>query len=333
MSNSITQKQRIESLYVLKALCSFLVVVVHTELWGKSALTPLMGIATPCFLAITGFLLYSDDRERELYKAAKWSKKTFGLSLACNALYLAFYLFDGAPLSRYSAGVLFLNLFTGHIISTHLWYLTAVWQGLLLFRLLIRYAPKFIAWAPLLYIIAYILRAYGKQLLPELDSNTLFIMRANAIVTALPFLTTGYLVHQYSTFISARLRRIPLALICIIILAYVEYAMRTLTGAGSIFLLSTWPLVVALLLFCNHFSSFTLPLLGYVGRFHSANVYYFHILILIGCNRWFPELRDAQAILVYTLTLPVSFLFNVIHKCLQLLTNRIKACQATQSGV
>lgn len=314
MSHSLPKKKRIESLYVLKALSSLLVVIVHAELWGKSALTPLLGIATPCFLAITGFLLYSADGERELAKAAKWARKCFILSLVCNALYLSFFLLDGTPLSRFGLGNLIWNLFTGHIVSTHLWYLTAVWQGLLIMWVLRRYAPRLIAFAPLLYVIAYILRAYGKLLFPELSSDTLFILRANAVVTALPFLATGYLVHQYHEQVLSKVRILP-CLAGLLLLIYGEYALRLFihTG-GSIFFICTWPLVVTLMLTCCRYRDFTLPVLGCIGREHSANVYYFHVLVLIYANRLLPGQTDWQALLVYAATLPVSILFNRLQK-------------------
>jgi hypothetical protein len=332
MSSEVPPKARIESLYVLKALCSFLVVVVHTQFCAKGALTPLLGIATPCFLTITGFLLYSADAQREQYKALKWARKTFLLSLACNALYLAFYLWDGAPLSRYGVEVLGLNLLTGHKISMHLWYLTAVWQGLLLLWLLRRYAPWLIRLAPLLYIIAYVLRAYGKQLFPGLDADTLFIMRANAIVTALPFLATVYLVHQYQERILKHINVIACT-IGMVLLAYAEYALRQWLGGSSIYFLSTWPMVVMLMLLCCRYKPFTLPVVGYIGRAHSANIYYFHILVLIYANRLVPEYAAWQAVLVFAGTLPISCLFNTIINGYRKAANRIKACQEARAGV
>lgn len=333
MNRNRENKKRLESLYVLKALSSVLVVIVHAELWGKGALSPLLGIATPCFLAITGFLLYSADCGRELVKATKWARKCFILSLVCNALYLSFFLIDGTPLDQFGLVNLVLNLFTGHIVSTHLWYLTAVWQGLLIMWVLRRYAPRLIAYTPLLYVLAYILRAYGKLLFPELSSDTLFILRANAVVTALPFLATGYLVHKYHEQVLAKIRVLPW-LIGLLLLIYTEYALRlAVNTGGSIFFICTWPLVAMLILACCRYRDFTLPVLGCIGREHSANVYYFHVLVLIYANRLCPELTECQALLVYAATLPLSALFNRVQKIRASQVNRIKACQATDSGV
>lgn len=333
MSSKPENKKRIESLYVLKALCSVMVVIVHAQMWGKSALTPLLGLATPCFLAITGFLLYSADCKRELGKATKWARKCFFLSIVCNLLYLSFYLIDGSALTHYSCEKLLINLFTGHLISTHLWYLTAVWQGLLLMWLLRRYAPGLINFVPLLYLLAYVLRAYGKTLFPELSNDTLFILRANAVVTALPFLATGYMVHKYHASILQKVSILPcLALLTGLI--YAEYALRLYTEiGGSIFFISTWPMVATLMLACCRYHNFTLPLLSNIGREHSANVYYFHVLVLIYLNRWCPAQTELQALLVYVGTLPISVIFNKAQKLTSELAYRIKACQTDKRGV
>jgi len=332
MSTARREKKRIESLYVLKALCSFLVVTVHAQLWCKSALTPLLGVATPCFLAITGFLLYSDNREKEMKKALAWARKTFLLSMACNGLYLVFYLLDGTPMEHYTAGTLLINLFTGHLISMHLWYLSAVWQGLLLLYLLRRLAPGLINFAPLLYIIAFLLRSYGSILLPDLTSDTLFILRANALVTALPFLCTGYLVRKHSGWLTSRLRTLS-ALVAGIILAYAEYSVRSHIGGSSLFFISTWFLVVLLLLSCYHHQDFSLPIIAYIGKEHSANIYYFHVLVLIYANRWWPEQTALQAVLVFLVTIPLSYLFNLTIRGIRRLGGRIKTCQVTGLGV
>ena len=333
MGGKIERKKRVESLYILKAICSILVVIVHAELCGKAAILPLLGIATPCFLAITGFLLYSADKERELGKATKWAKKSLGLSLVCNAMYLTLYLLDGAPLSRYSMGDFLMILLTGHVISTHLWYLTAMWQGLLIMWLLRRFSPRAIYFVPLLYIFAYILRAYGKLLFPELSSDTLFLMRTNAIVTALPFLATGYLVHKHHAQILSRVN-ILICLAGVLLLIYAEYALRLyINTGGSIFFLCTWPLVVCLMLACCRYKDFTLPVLGRIGRIHSANIYYFHVILLIYFNRFWPEETTWQALLIYAATLPVSMLFNLAHSGWQKLTGKFKACQTREARV
>ena len=92
-------------------------------------------------------------------------------------------------------------------------------------------------------------------------------------------------------------------------------------------------MVVMLMLLCCRYKPFTLPVIGYIGRTHSANIYYFHILILIYANRLVPEWSAWQAVLVFAGTLPISWLFNTVTDGFRKATHRIKACQEARSGV
>ena len=68
------KSKRIESLYVLKAICAFFVITIHLPTFQK-ILVPIAGVGTPCFLCITGYLLYSASKERELEKCISWAAK------------------------------------------------------------------------------------------------------------------------------------------------------------------------------------------------------------------------------------------------------------------
>lgn len=57
--------QRISSLYVLKAICAFLVVVCHIPFdWAMPFLEPLRRIAVPVFFMITGYFLYYPEQAK-----------------------------------------------------------------------------------------------------------------------------------------------------------------------------------------------------------------------------------------------------------------------------
>ena len=71
-ANPIEKKQRIESLYLLKAICSFFVVMIHSACWFKDNIYFILGVGTPCFLSITGYLLYSNNCSKELNKALSY---------------------------------------------------------------------------------------------------------------------------------------------------------------------------------------------------------------------------------------------------------------------
>ena len=62
--NIVEQRKSISSLYVLKAICAFLVVIIHFPMKYGYYFYPIVRIAVPCFFMISGYFLYSDNREK-----------------------------------------------------------------------------------------------------------------------------------------------------------------------------------------------------------------------------------------------------------------------------
>lgn len=87
------KRAEIPPLYALKALCALFVVIIHTNMIGKEALSPLVRIAVPVFYIITGYFLYTGNAENECAKAWKWTKKAFFLALGLNIIYFFFSSF------------------------------------------------------------------------------------------------------------------------------------------------------------------------------------------------------------------------------------------------
>lgn len=310
VTHSNKQRSGISSLYLLKALCAFLVVVIHCDWCCKEAITPILGMATPCFMCITGYLLFSNDYQKELGKATRWAKKALLLSIVLNALHLGQHLWDGASITDYSVGGLFFNIFTGIAFSTHLWYLSAMWTALLLFYLLRRFCPVLIFIAPLLYCWAHVCYKWGADIFPQAESYELFLLRCNGLITGLPFLCTGYLIARYQERLVA-MKWLPLwLLLCLAFLLY---------GGQLLALLPIktygWPhfwvmylFIVLTMALCIRYRNAYVPLLNEIGQYHSANIYFFHILVLIHLGRTGMLSSDWQAVIVFICTIPVSWL-------------------------
>lgn len=305
-------RKGISSLYLLKALCAFLVVVIHAQMWGKDAIQPILGMATPCFLCITGFLLYSDNKEKELGKAIKWAKKALWLSIILNLLHMGQHLWDGVPISQYSVSGLLTNLFTGIAFSTHLWYLSALWTGLLFFYVLRRYAGLLIWVAPLLYCWAHVCFKWGADIFPQAEDYVLFLLRCNGLITGLPFLCTGYLIARHQERLT-HLRLLTLWWgLCLLFLFFGSYVMRLLpiVTYGWPHFAVMYAFIVLTLALCIRYRDARIPGLNEIGQYHSANIYFFHILVLIHLGRIFPEIEPWQAISVFICSIPVSWCIN-----------------------
>lgn len=305
----INNRKRIESFYVLKALAAFFVVLLHVPAYCPE-LVPVVGVGTPCFLCITGYLLYSADYERERFKCIKWAKKTMRLALVCNLIYGALRLF----LTDWNVGgyMFYITaLFHGGNISHPLWYLTGLWEALLIFVVVIRYVPKLIHWFPLLAVVGYMLRTHGASLFPQVDAWTLLMIRDTALFTSLPFLSIGYLIHKHSDYL---LRKICVEcfFLASLIGAFAEYYLRVrLQFDCSCFLFFTYPLIVSMMLLCVKYPNFTIPVVGVIGKKHSPNIYYFHMLFVwcikgLGIQISYPIITAAC---IYMATIPLSYAF------------------------
>lgn len=306
-----TKRKRIESLYVLKAICAFFVVYIHVS-GDHPLLMPIIGVGTPCFLAITGYLLYSADSEREVMKCKKWAFKAFWLACCCALLYMIAYYIKGENYFQQSLSFHIQNMLLGNMVSGHLWYLTANWQALLVLVLVVRYIPKTMYVLPLMFLVAFYLRTYYDPFHPGTGA-----LRNNFLVTSLPFLATGYLVHKHEEWLTKKLN-VKLCLLVSLIAVSAEFMLRLHFGLRySYFMLSSYPLVVSLMLTCVIFKDFTLPILGKIGKTHSPNIYYFHILFIGGMGhylsiQWPSELL---ALTAYVLCIPFSICFNFTADC------------------
>lgn len=308
------KKQRIESLYILKAICAYFVVYIHMG-GNNPLLMPLIGsMETPCFFSITGYLLYSADCGLEGVKCIKWAKKAFWLAVSCNLLYILAYYANGEDKLFTSLSFHVQNFFLGNQVSGHLWYLSALWQALLVMFLIIRYVPRTINVLPILFLVAYFLRVYWEPSHPGSGA-----LRCNFLVSSLPFLATGYLVHKYEDLVLKKLNILACLLVTLLV-AYAEFYLRKHFGLRySYFLLTSYPLVVFLMFACVRYKSFTLPVLGKIGQFHSPNVYYFHILFMGVINVFLAPVwpNEFFALVVYLVCLPFSVCFNYATKVLR----------------
>lgn len=310
------KSKRIESLYVLKAICAFFVVSIHLPTLQR-VLVPLAGVGTPCFLCITGYLLYSASKERELQKCKSWAVKSFWLAVVFNIIYALAnaFIFD-IEMEWMDWRFYIKLLFLGIGMSGYLWYLTALCEALLILYLIIKYAPKLIRFLPLLYIIAFVMRnieAYvpNFEFPGEIHPG---VIRNTCIVTSLPFLATGYLIRKHEEKLLNTIKLVY-ALPLSVALCVVEFYVRG-ENPYNYFLLGSYPLVILLMLLCIKNKDFTLPLLGDIGKHHSPNIYYFHGIFIMFLKT--VDTYDQNAYLlalgVYIACLPCSFLYNWISK-------------------
>ena len=270
----------IPSLYVLKAICAFFVVLIHvpTEAHLQALISPVLSCAVPSFYIITGFFLYSGQRKEECGRAWKWVKKAFLLSLAFNVLYYTFYTALGAKYNLTSTVVL--SLLFGTAVRTFLWYLTAMWEALVIFIILRRYVPRLIRYVPILFVANPLLGRYlgiiGED--PTLIPN---FMLLNAPFVALPCICCGYILSQYREKALSS-HKMFLCFTLSLALLYAEAILDSkflppVSGYSS--WIMTLPMAVALFVFFHKSSIFWPKWVIGIGKYDSANIYYLHMFV------------------------------------------------------
>ncbi len=186
--------ERNYSIDILKSVCAILVVVLHTNCKWHDAVLPLTRCAVPCFLMISGFLLYSEEngigRERllrnikHIVHTMLWSTALFVLvkeaqSIHHGTLYipslgqwLKFFVLNDNP------------------FGFHLWYL-----GAYLYVLLIMLAvDKYKLWRLLLWLTPVLLLGdlvLGKYSLLLIGREFPYICVRNFLFVGIPYFMLG----------------------------------------------------------------------------------------------------------------------------------------------
>lgn len=216
--------QRTVGLDFLKYLCSFLVIIIHSEMTTKADLfvLPITRIAVPIFFMITGYF-YTGSVERN--RTGKQIKKIFGLIIFSNALYFVWdilkTLLKNGSVTEYLKSFLSWEKWVDFLVFNKpphkgsLWYLTA-----LLYVLIIMYFLKKMGLKSFrkLYILIPILLAFnlvlGNYAPLIFGKNLKLVYSRNFLFAGIPFFLLGdYIYHKKFEFKNKTL------ITCIIIFA------------------------------------------------------------------------------------------------------------------
>ncbi len=342
LTQNNTKRQIVQSLYLCKALMAFLIVTRHTTFCYKEALLPIISIATPTFFCITGYFLFSNSRERDISKAARWIKKGLTLCIGMNLFYLLHHLVDAAicgrtytpslrvwesiPFGDTFIGEFILNTFTGIAYSYHLWYLSAFWLAMMCFYMLRRFCPVLIYVTPLLYAWAQACHLWGRDIFPGASEAVLIVLRCNFFAMALPFICTGYLIAKHSRAL-LRIPVIPLLLILCYAFLYkggLWLSYLHIYTHGWCYHVTVYLSVCFTLLTCLKYSSARVPFINAIGQRHSANIYYTHILIYTHLVRTSFYNEELNAVIVYLASIPLSFGIIYLSEGWKYLKERLK---------
>lgn len=187
-------KERNCSIDVLKFVCAVLVVLLHCGYAWRDAVLPLTRCAVPCFLIISGFLLYGPGNgigHERLKRNIKhighiilWSTVLFAVVKEILAMLHGEVFLPSAKQLLY---FIFLN---ENPFAGHLWYLGAYLYVLLIMMIV----DKRNLWKPLLWLTPFLLLGdlvLGKYSLLLLNREFPFVYVRNFLLVGIPYFMIG----------------------------------------------------------------------------------------------------------------------------------------------
>lgn len=305
---------KIDSLYFLKALCALFVVIIHSEMWGRETIEPIIRIAVPCFFAISGFFLYSEKQDVEFLRIYRWLKKVALIYLFVALYYGVFlYFYEG---KTYTWKDVVISLVIGTTPVFHLWYLVSLLQALIVVLLL----KRFHVWGVWPLFLVFILEYMFRSCLAHKIIDNLYLNSWKPLWAVL-LLGIGYYSSKYKTFLYST--KILILFLLISILLQYNICCFSPDIARLLGMVCNMIIPVCLISLCVKFPEFTLSYLTRIGKEHSGNIYYFHVFVYlllnkiiaadIGCK--FPLLTFIVSVLFSEFIHFMLFLYNKFHRC------------------
>ncbi|MDY3090485.1 MAG: acyltransferase [Porphyromonas sp.] len=271
-------KQPISSLFVLKALCAFMVVGIHTSPGGivHDAIRPLFDMAVPFFFVVSGYFGLAGDESTTSKRLLKTLQKLVPIIAVTFLVYYAWgHVTSGRAYSLEVLKYYIYHLGVGYPpAGLHLWYLSAL-GGALLLLYLSSLLPRGLR---LVTAIGVVLWGIDLFLGPDFRLGQFWgeVLLRTVLLDALPALSLGYFLRRYE---SKLLARLPLwAIVLVFVL-----------GACAVFIFPKTALST-LGVTCLVLSSFVAGLryadvgrgswLEAIGAKYSQGIYYWHMLIV-----------------------------------------------------
>ena len=302
----------------MKGIACIMVVMGHIPSIAKSMLSPILR-GVPLFLMVSGYLLYTPYGKELAQRVVKQLKKICCIILCVHAVYALYSAIRAyiSPIYIFpiqSWGDFFNWLLCGIELGDGvLWYLhTYAWTLVVLWLFSRKGHVKYIRYLPFLLVANLVLGRYQFLFPFEISHPGI---RQNCFTVGLPYFAIGYLVHRYESVLrSINLRQWLFPMLCCLIAVYAEIVLLTLLECNNHFadFVFNIPLSVALFAFmATHPTCQISPWLVRLGRDHSANIYYWHMLVAGLCSWVGLYVASVQVVIVFSLTYFLSVLLRV----------------------
>lgn len=267
------------SLYCLKAIGAFFVICIHC--YSPWILFPIIRTAVPIFFIISGFFLFSENKDNAIEKCKRSLKKICWITLYANLFYyIAFYgIHNIVPWQNLENFLVY--LFFGTTLSEHLWYLNAFIETIIIFLFALKYnfISKLFWCIPLFLAIGLLTGKYNFVFnLPNFPGLT-----RNFVTMGIPGLGIGWLIRKHASKILSYISVPILITFIILIISFIEICYLQFTNKiyyGD-FIITTFILAAGFMIIGIKF-----PTLGYntflefIGKKYSTSIYVFHFFIV-----------------------------------------------------
>lgn len=305
----------ISSLFILKAIAAFCVVVIHYPIALRYEFYPLIYTAVPLFFVITGYFLYKESPDAIIASGKRQLCKAIRITLIASLVYYAYkiiisYISGGsfAP-PFYSIYDVIIWILFGFNFSGPLWYMTALCWSLLIIITLYRLRwQKLLYLTPLAFVLFNVILAY-----PLRDISLPWHYETNFISSGLPWISVGMFIKKNEPDIKRRVSNMSLWIMFVLTLGLRYIEQYLFVGAEPRALINI-PLVIIIFILCLRYKSFgSNSIIAKLGRNHSTNIYLYHSLVggivLFVCTQYETTIPESIcALVVYPLTLLLSML-------------------------
>lgn len=317
-------RQRNYALDVLKLLCAFLVISLHTpilEVEWQDVTRAFARVAVPIFFMITGYYWSSPSRDKAIGKLKYIAKITAVAAIA----YLAWGVVNEyrvGELNQHLSHVFSLGTWFGYrlwvfndtqFISSHLWYMPAVMYATIIFMLANDHL-RHLYWL----IIPLFVACYALSFSSFDDTYTY----RNWLFMALPFMLTGHFIRNHD-FSKLTTRAILGAVVVLAVIQFVEVVLylRWDMYPRRDFFATTPLLAVAIFLLAVRNPQFGAnSLTARLGCEYTAWIYLYHKLWLFVINyveNRLPGVNLWTAVLCFVLTIASIWLVKKIWSSLR----------------
>jgi len=333
MKDSIASKRRI-GLDFIKYICSFMIVCIHAEYFGKSYFEPVTRFAVPVFFMVTGYFYSSVvSHGRELAQI----KKIIRLFIYTSILYFTWtilvLLADGLSLSDYfqsfkNPWLWFIFIFlNGSFLSEHLWYIHALLYVLIIIYFFDRRScrKRLYKLIPFLLLGNVVLGNYSIALFGQ---SFLLVCSRNFLFFGLPFFLLGDYFRHSGT--GAGNRSLLMVLILSVITSELENILLLKSGAlyVSDCFISTPFMACSLFLLIikneGHLSRCFFTSVASIGKKTATTIYVIHPIVIYYLDKFVDAVSKYTPVaqIVHLCSAPFTVFF--ISTLVALLLNKLK---------